>query len=317
MEALRKEVATYLEHEEYDPELVDSLLKGTVERVGALVSRVQGTFEFEVQPLREYFAARHLHKTAPYSPPGDAKKGTRPDRFSALASSFYWTNVTRFYCGFYDVGELPSLVDGLIGIGEEPGYRLIAQPRRLAMMLLGDYVFSQSPRSMRRLINFIAREPDFQRLTDSATTQAQRGMRLPETAGGKVMFEVCAAKLREEDDTGQHRALRQVMARNGDYATLKEFWWDEYRQGRIGKDSLAEARDLDLIERFDPSEIADFAKGDVLAQLHWLSEANLHHHILDDPRLFREACRAFFDLKLGFAFQRPFQSSAKISHVVS
>ena len=213
MEALRKEVATYLEHEEYDPELVDSLLKGTVERVGALVSRVQGTFEFEVQPLREYFAARHLHKTAPYSPPGDAKKGTRPDRFSALASSFYWTNVTRFYCGFYDVGELPSLVDGLIGIGEEPGYRLIAQPRRLAMMLLGDYVFSQSPRSMRRLINFIAREPDFQRLTDSATTQAQRGMRLPETAGGKVMFEVCAAKLREEDDTGQHRALRQVMAR--------------------------------------------------------------------------------------------------------
>ena len=309
MESLRREVANYLEQEEHEPDLVDSLLKGTVERVGALVSRVQGTFEFEVQPLREYFAARHLHKTAPYSPPGHAKKGTRPDRFSALASSFYWTNVTRFYCGFYDVGELPSLVDGLIGIGEEPGYSLITQPRRLAMMLLGDYVFSQSPRSMRRLINFIAREPDFQRLADATAPEAQRSMRLPETAGGKVLFEVCAKKLREEEDAGHHRIIRQVMARNGDRTTLKEFWWEEFRHGRIGKDPLSEARDFDLVERFDAEEIAELTKGNVLAQLHWLSEANLHSHILNDPHLYREVSRAFFNLEIGFAFRRPSHSS--------
>ena len=65
MEELKFEIKNYLECEEHDVQLVDKLLKGTVERVGALVSRVQGTFEFEVQPLREYFAARHLHKTHP------------------------------------------------------------------------------------------------------------------------------------------------------------------------------------------------------------------------------------------------------------
>ena len=81
MDALRTEVSAYLRNEEHDPTLAESLLTGTVERVGALVSRVQGTFEFEVQPLREYFAARHLHKTAPYSPPGSEKRGTRPRPF--------------------------------------------------------------------------------------------------------------------------------------------------------------------------------------------------------------------------------------------
>ena len=84
-------------------------VRGTVERIGALVSRVEGVYEFEVQPLREYFAARHLYKTAPYSPPGRQCKGRRPERFEALARSFYWTNVTRFFCGFYAVGELAGL----------------------------------------------------------------------------------------------------------------------------------------------------------------------------------------------------------------
>ena len=218
--------------------------------MGALVSRVQGTFEFEVQPLREYFAARHLHKTAPYSPPGREKKGTRPDRFAALASSLYWTNVTRFYSGFYDVGELPSLVDEIIEIGERPGYKLIAQPRRLAMMLLGDYVFAQSPKSMRRLIEFIAKAPDFERFTSADTTQGQRSMRLPETAGGKALFEACAQKLRKEAGASVCRALRQVMARNLDRTKLKEFWKSDSNRGGSSRDRLSELRDFDLVEAF-------------------------------------------------------------------
>ena len=80
-----------------------------VERVVALVSRIQGTFEFEVQPLRKYFAARHLYDTAPYSPPGNEKNGTKPERFDALAVNFYWLNVTQFFCGCFSRGELSSL----------------------------------------------------------------------------------------------------------------------------------------------------------------------------------------------------------------
>ena len=256
MDALQTEVATYLEKEEHDPTLVESLLTGTVERVGALVSRVQGTFEFEVQPLREYFTARHLHKTAPNSPPGDERQGTRPDRFEALASNPYWTNVTRFYCGFYDVGELPSLVDGLMTVSEKTGYKLITQPRRLALMLLSDYVFTQSPRSIRRLINFVAKRPDFERLAATDFGQSQRGMTLPETAGGKVLYEVCEDELQKEGNPEIRKALRQTMARNGDQAKLRESWL-ENANGRRGDASLlSEARDLELVDELTLDEMA-------------------------------------------------------------
>ena len=59
-DVLEERIRRYLESEEHDPHLVDPLFRGSVERVGALVSRVEGTFEFEVQP-----APGVLHRTAP------------------------------------------------------------------------------------------------------------------------------------------------------------------------------------------------------------------------------------------------------------
>ena len=309
MDALRKEVVAYLESEEHEPGLAENLLKGTVERVGALVSRVQGTFEFEVQPLREYFAARHLHKTAPYSPPGSAKRGTRPDRFAALAGNSYWTNVTRFFCGFYDVGELPSLVDGLMAVGERNGYRLITQPRRLALMLLSDYVFTQSPKSMRRLIYFITKEPDFERLSGADFGQSQRGMILPKTAGGKVLFEVCAEKLRSEKDANLRSALRQVMARNGDRVGLKNFWINNSEcETRGNAKMLTEVRELELTDEFTSDEITAATDGNIQMQIHWLAEANLHDHIVDDPALYDRARSEFFKLEIYFPFHRSYRN---------
>jgi hypothetical protein len=126
-----------------------------VERVVALVSRVQGTYEFEVQPLREYFAARFLYETAPYSPPGTEKHGTKPDRFDALARNFYWLNVTRFYAGCYSKGELASLIDRLQELAKEDGYSLISHPRILAATLLSDWVFTQHPKSVREVVALI------------------------------------------------------------------------------------------------------------------------------------------------------------------
>src|SRR5690606_7455278 len=103
---LKESVRGFLENHDHPVELADNLFTGMVERVVALVSRIQGTFEFEVQPLREYFAARYLYDTAPYAPPGKPKRrGTLPDRFEALAKNFYWLNVTRFYAGCYSSGE--------------------------------------------------------------------------------------------------------------------------------------------------------------------------------------------------------------------
>jgi len=148
-------VAEYLRREGHDPGLAKELFTGMVERVVALVSRVEGTFEFEVQPLREYFAACHLYYTAPQSSPGKERSGSKPDRFDAIARNFYWLNVTRFYAGCYSKGELPSLVERLQELTNEQGFKTISYPCVLAATLLGDWVFTQNPRSVQQLIDIV------------------------------------------------------------------------------------------------------------------------------------------------------------------
>ena len=125
------------------------------ERVCALVSRVQGTYEFEVQPLREYFCAKYLYETARYSPTGNEKKGTKPDRFNAIARDFYWNNVVRFYSGCFDKGELPMLVDELKELQKDTLLKYTNYPRLLTSQLLSDYVFTQYPKYLRDVVRII------------------------------------------------------------------------------------------------------------------------------------------------------------------
>ncbi|MEH2056034.1 MAG: NTPase (NACHT family)-like protein [Nostoc sp.] len=148
-------LSKYLDDEGHSKSLLDELFRGMVERIMALVQRVEGMYEFEVQPLREYFTARYLYDTAPYSPTGNEKTGTLPDRFDAIARNFYWFNVTRFYAGCYTKGELPSLIDRLQDLIEQEGYRLISHPRILAATLLSDWVFKQHPKSVKAVVELI------------------------------------------------------------------------------------------------------------------------------------------------------------------
>ncbi len=145
----------YLDQEGHEVDLARELVTGALERIVALVSRVEGTYEFEVQPLREYFAARFLYETARHSSPTKECHGTKPDRFDAISRNFYWLNVARFYAGCYDKGELPSLIDRLEDLINADGYKLISHPRLLAATLLSDWVFSQHPKSVKKVMNLI------------------------------------------------------------------------------------------------------------------------------------------------------------------
>ena len=148
-------ISEYLRKEGHNPGFAQELFTGIVDRVVALVSRIEGTFEFEVQPMREYFAAKYLFNSAPQSSPGNEKPGARPDRFDAISRNFYWLNVTRFYAGFYSKGELPSLVECLEDLSREVGFKNISYPRLLATTLLADWVFTQNPRSVQRVVEIV------------------------------------------------------------------------------------------------------------------------------------------------------------------
>ena len=152
---LRALLREFLERDRSDPALVEELFSGMVERVVAIVSRVQGVYEFDVQTLREYFAAKHLYETAPYSPPGDERRGTRSDRWRALSRNYYWLNVARFYAGCYSEGELASLIDELRVLGDDEVFRHTSHPQLLTVTLLRDWVFSQKPRATEDAVDLL------------------------------------------------------------------------------------------------------------------------------------------------------------------
>ncbi|MCA9591187.1 MAG: hypothetical protein KC657_38090 [Myxococcales bacterium] len=224
-EGLRAAVRAYLRSEGHDVALVDVLFKGMVERVVALVSRVQGTYEFEVQPLREFFAARYLYETAPYSPTGREQAGTRPDRFDALARNFYWLNVTRFYAGCFSKGELPSLVDRLeVLLGEVP-YGVTAHPRALAAMLLSDWVFSQHPRSVKALVKMILDGGGLRAIAAALTRRARPSVLvLPKSSGRDDLVERAFEVLASFPPADYSEELTEVLRMNGTAELLEAGW---------------------------------------------------------------------------------------------
>lgn len=142
---LQEIVADYLEFEGYQRNLVRNILDG-VQRFFMLVERNEGYFEFEVQPLREFFAARHLYTTSPQVPTVEVPAGTRPDRLAALLHNPYWLNVLRFFAGHYQKGELADLVRQMEDLADSSKWGAVAYPYNVMRMVLQDYSTYQSRR---------------------------------------------------------------------------------------------------------------------------------------------------------------------------
>ena len=225
VDRLKEILSTYLGSEGHDPALADNLFTGMVERVVALVSRVEGTFEFEVQPLREYFAARFLYETAPYSPPGSEKRGTKPDRFDAIAKDFYWLNVTRFYAGCFSKGELASLVDRLQELLKEDGYRYISHPRILAATLLADWVFTQHPKSVRDVVGLILDGIGLRYvLSVGRRARSASPLVLPAKCGRDELIEKCFLLLQKDVPRDYAMELIELIKANASSSEIEQIW---------------------------------------------------------------------------------------------
>jgi hypothetical protein len=82
---------------------------GPVDRLWTLTSKDDGSFEFEVLSLREYFAAGFLYRSV-----GEDTKGfDRIDVFREILRRPYWLNTARFCGGNAEVGEVSVLAGGV------------------------------------------------------------------------------------------------------------------------------------------------------------------------------------------------------------
>jgi hypothetical protein len=222
--ALRIMLFSYLDREGEDTSIVDILFNGIIERVGALVSRVQDTYEFEVQPLREYFAAKHLYETAPYPSDDNPLSGDKFDRFKALVVNPYWLNVARFYGGCFNKGEILTLVNELIEISRQDPYQLTSHARSVALMLLGDWVFTQYQPAVRQVVGFITDYPQLRQLLANAENGTSLWSGLPERSGRGEFVERLWDRLIATPLMDEKRALANAIQQNSPLSERISRW---------------------------------------------------------------------------------------------
>jgi hypothetical protein len=141
---LKTEIFRYLSTAQKDTGLVDALFTDVTDRVWALASKVQGTFEFDVQPVREFFAARYLSQYA---------SAYKSEVLKALMRRPFWFNTSRLFAGFAHANEVGGLVDGLIE--EFAAARHPLAERIATWTLLADGVFSSKTTAQRRAVELL------------------------------------------------------------------------------------------------------------------------------------------------------------------
>lgn len=141
---IRAAINTYLYSVDRPTSHVADLFTAVTDRVWALTSKVEGYFEFDVQPVREYFAARFLWEFAGADQPNfDPSTLLRQ-----LVRRPYWFNTSRFYAGFARPNEVSDLVDSLAEEFEDTPRA--SQVRVTAWTLLADGVFRGRARAENR-----------------------------------------------------------------------------------------------------------------------------------------------------------------------
>lgn len=318
---LRQLVEQYLTQEGHDPSLAAILFTGMVERVVALVSRVEGTYEFEVQPLREYFAARHLYNTAPYSPTGAEKRGTLPDRFDALARDFFWQNVARFYAGCFSKGELPSLVDRLEELARSPGYKDTAHPHTLAATLLGDWVFAQHPKSLRQVVSLVLSDLGLRCV--AAGGRYYRGsdvLVLPKQSGREELIDRCFELLAAAPPADYSGILLELINANASYQEARDHWLRRARatDGTVSGMWVSYGSRLGVLSKMSPPELDELlADATQRAQsLRWFLTAGHSQFIEADGDRFRTVADLMLDAPYHLALGRNSSILEKFCHAI-
>jgi hypothetical protein len=200
--------------------LAGQLLKAATDRFWALTSKVDGTFEFAVQPVREYFAARFLAEWA-----GRDRRDPLPKQevLRRLIGRTYWLNVARFYAGFASPNELAGLRYGLEDAID--GNRHPLQERSAAWTLLNDGIFANSLRVQRDVARLLTDDLSVHLMAIQPGASASFPS-LPRSSGGS---EIASALMEDlHADPGAPLAPARAMVlrdRTGlDRPTLYAWW---------------------------------------------------------------------------------------------
>lgn len=210
--------------------VVDELFEGATDRLWALTSKVDGTFEFEVLSLREYFAARFLYRNAGEDTAGfDSTTVLRE-----LLRRPYWLNTARFYGGNAkdrDIFALTAGVEEELSVAAPPASFLAA------WSLLTDGVFQRRPREARKVIAALCSDAGLAVLLPALDRHDIIKLpELPYLAAGDTdptWARLTALIERDPADRANEmrtRTLRELLNQRGPFAA----WWYENLSRAVG-----------------------------------------------------------------------------------
>jgi hypothetical protein len=211
--------------------VVDELFEGITDRLWALVSKIDGTYEFEILSLREYFAARFLYRNAGEDNP--AFDSTRVLR--ELLRRPYWLNTARFYGGNAKGNGIYVLA---AGIEDELADDSASAAFLAAWALLTDGVFLRRPREARRVLTALCADNGLAILLRALEDRDIRALPafpdLPDTDGPDPTWTRLTSEITMDpyaaENTQRVQALRELLNQRSPFAA----WWTRQLTEAIG-----------------------------------------------------------------------------------
>jgi len=212
-------------------DIVGHLFEAATDRLWALTSKLEGTYEFEVQSLREYFAARFLYLNA-------GESNLNFDKTTVLRELLrrpYWLNTARFYGGNAKGSDIYILVAGIEA-------ELASNPSPSAVIaswtLLTDAVFLRRPPEARKVLTALCADhcvPILLRALDRNEISALP--ELPQVSGtgdDDPTWTRLTGAIEANPSAGENRqrvrVLRELLNQKSRFAT----WWATHATAAAG-----------------------------------------------------------------------------------
>ncbi|MCU1615784.1 MAG: ATP-binding protein [Frankiales bacterium] len=220
---LKKLLRLYLADREDGPKLAAALFNALTSRVLCLIERETGKFEFEVQSLREYFAAVHIF--------GKANPKLRDDCLAELLRRPYWSNVVRFYVGKYSDGEVRGMQDVFDQLSHEPNFRYHPLLRSTAALFLNDRTYhGLNDTPIQHVVDFILDGPGVVLAHDGLLDVAGSNFQLSDRAGRAQAVVHLKKRLEHETSTELRDAVAASLRRHAtEDDKLADWWWKQHR----------------------------------------------------------------------------------------
>lgn len=220
---LQKVLRFHLAGNENGLKLADQIFTAFTSRVLCLVEREKDWFQFDVQSLREYFAATYIFE--------EGKRDARDEYFTAMLRRPYWSNVCRFYVGKYSPAEVRDIRHVLRELSKEtPDLGLHPMLRSTLALFLSDRTYErQKDVVTQEAVDFILDGPGVvlaeDGLLDVSTGSA---LFLSQGAGRGQVVQHVKRRLATELDENVRTALLGCLRRHAEFQdNLAEWWWTE------------------------------------------------------------------------------------------